>query len=92
MARANSHAAGAPTESAPAAVKPAQSVDATPPTRTRADVQADIRALREAFIGHHAHRRELLENALDEKRADVVADQILVLEAELNALASPTGK
>lgn len=55
--------------------------------RTPADIRADIKSTREQFIGVRTHRVALLEDALEQKRADVVADRIISLEAELAAAA-----
>jgi hypothetical protein len=51
--------------------------------RTNADILAEIRRLRQSFVGMHQHRAGVLEDCLEQKRAEVVADQILALESEL---------
>lgn len=53
--------------------------------RTAAEIRAAIRAARVDFIGSRSNRVAILEDTLEQLRADVVARCILVLEGQLEA-------
>lgn len=61
------------------------------PTGTPRDLRsilADIRSLRAAFVGTDAARSAALDEALEAKRAEAVAERIFALEIELDSLSN----
>ena len=58
------------------------------PKRTVEAIREDIKRTRAEFVGVRTHRVALLEEALEQKRAERVADRILALEDELTKVAT----
>lgn len=56
------------------------------PKRTAEQLRSEIRDLRRNFIGTRESRAAVLEDALDQLRAETVARQIIALEGELEQL------